>query len=110
MRRLHIHIARRRLIVGLLTVVLIGALPLISRTCFVSHRSQKDSSALSVAGLSRESTPSRNPEMLLAEANRLAWLTNWPGAGPNYSRAEELFTKEGDTRNAIYARVGRIRA
>jgi len=48
--------------------------------------------------------------MLLAEANRLAWLTNWPGAGPIYIRAEELFTKEGDSRNAIYARVGRIRA
>jgi CHAT domain-containing protein len=90
--------------------MLVGALPLVSRTSFVSHRSQKDSSALSVAGLSRESTASKNPEMLLAEANRLAWLSNWPRAGPIYARAEELFTKEGDTRNAVYARVGRIRA
>src|SRR5208282_6352087 len=45
-----------------------------------------------------------------AEANRLAWLFNWPKAGPLYARAEELFRERGDTRNEIYARVGRIRA
>jgi CHAT domain-containing protein len=48
--------------------------------------------------------------MLLAEANRLAWVFNWPRAGPLYARAEELFRAKGDTRNGIYARVGRIRA
>jgi CHAT domain-containing protein len=53
---------------------------------------------------------SKNPETLLAEANRLAWLFNWPKAGPLYVRAEELFQEKGDTRNEIYARVGRIRA
>lgn len=53
---------------------------------------------------------SQNPEILLAEANRLAWLFNWPKAGPLYVRAEELFKERGDTRKEIYARVGRIRA
>src|SRR6202166_5374489 len=53
---------------------------------------------------------SNNPEALLDEANRLAWLFNWPKAEPLYIRAEELFKKRGDTRNEIYARVGRIRA
>src|SRR6266704_3117729 len=53
---------------------------------------------------------SQNPEILLAEANRLAWLFNWPKAEPLYVRAEELFRERGDTRNEIYARVGRIRA
>jgi hypothetical protein len=53
---------------------------------------------------------SQNPEILLTEANRLAWLFNWPKAGPLYVRAEELFRKKGDTRNEVYARVGRIRA
>src|SRR6266481_8602263 len=53
---------------------------------------------------------SNNPEVLLEEANRLAWLFNWPKAGPLYARAEELFRGNGDTRNEIYARVGRIRA
>jgi CHAT domain-containing protein/tetratricopeptide (TPR) repeat protein len=53
---------------------------------------------------------SNNPEALLAEANRLAWLFNWPKAEPLYVRAERLFQQKGDTRNEIYARVGRIRA
>lgn len=48
--------------------------------------------------------------VLLAEANRLSWLFNWPKAEPLYVRAEELFKQKGDTRNEIYARVGRIRA
>jgi len=52
----------------------------------------------------------RNPQLLLAEANRLAWLFNWPKAEPLYIRAEQLFKEKGDTRNEIYARVGRIRA
>ncbi len=51
-----------------------------------------------------------NPELLLAEANRLAWLFNWPKAEPLYIRAEELFKQRGDARDEIYARVGRIRA
>jgi CHAT domain-containing protein/tetratricopeptide (TPR) repeat protein len=53
---------------------------------------------------------SKNAEILLKEANRLAWLFNSPKAGPLYVRAEELFKERGDTRNEIYARVGRIRA
>src|ERR1700738_5037263 len=53
---------------------------------------------------------SNNPEALLAEANRLAWLFNWPKAEPLYLRAEELFKQRRDARNEIYARVGRIRA
>jgi CHAT domain-containing protein len=53
---------------------------------------------------------SNNPEALLAEANRLAWLFNWPKAEPLYVHAEELFNQKGETRNEVYARVGRIRA
>ena len=51
-----------------------------------------------------------SPQLLLAEANRLSWLFNWPKAGPLYGRAEELFKESGDRRDQIYARVGRIRA
>ncbi|MHB8484596.1 MAG: CHAT domain-containing protein [Candidatus Acidiferrales bacterium] len=51
-----------------------------------------------------------SPQLLLAEANRLSWLFNWPKAEPLYARAEELFKVKGDTRNEIYARIGRIRA
>ncbi|HEV2224535.1 MAG TPA: CHAT domain-containing tetratricopeptide repeat protein [Candidatus Acidoferrales bacterium] len=51
-----------------------------------------------------------SPQLLLAEANRLSWLFNWPKAEPLYARAEKLFKESGDTRDEIYARVGRIRA
>src|SRR6266403_1185299 len=57
-----------------------------------------------------DSKTSNNPEALLEEANRLAWLFNWPKAEPLYVRAEQLFQQKGDTRKEIYARVGRIRA
>jgi CHAT domain-containing protein len=63
-----------------------------------------------VADLLHDPRTSSNAEVLLDEANRLARLFNWPKAGPLYARAEELFRSKGDTRNEIYARVGRIRA
>lgn len=62
------------------------------------------------ADLLRDASTSNNPEVLLEEANRLAWLFNWPKAEPLYIRAEDLFRAKGDIRNEIYARVGRIRA
>jgi CHAT domain-containing protein len=63
-----------------------------------------------VADLLRDPASSGNPEILLKEANRLAWLFNWPKAEPLYIRAEQLFNDKGDTRNEVYSRVGRIRA
>src|SRR5580693_7947372 len=63
-----------------------------------------------VANLLLDPIASTNPEILLKEANRLAWLFNWPKAGPLYVRAEELFKEKSDNRNETYARVGRIRA
>ncbi len=51
-----------------------------------------------------------NPQQVLAAANRLSWLLNWPKAGPLYQRAQILFSKEGDARDALYARVGYIRS
>jgi len=46
----------------------------------------------------------------LQAANRLSFLDNWDAAGPLYVMAEHLYKAEGDLRNEIYARVGRIRA
>ena len=63
-----------------------------------------------VADLLGDPAASRNPVILLTEANRLAWLFNWPKAEPLYIRAEQLFKDKGDTRNEVYSRVGRIRA
>ncbi|MCI0621608.1 MAG: CHAT domain-containing protein, partial [Acidobacteria bacterium] len=50
------------------------------------------------------------PHALLAEADRLAWLFNWPAAGPLYEEAERLFIHAGDARNALHARIGKVRS
>lgn len=53
---------------------------------------------------------STDPQVLLAEANRLYWLNNSPKAGPLYDRAEKLFADKGDARDELYARIGRLRS
>ncbi|MHB8541210.1 MAG: CHAT domain-containing protein [Candidatus Acidiferrales bacterium] len=63
-----------------------------------------------VKNLPRSAQASNDPNVLLAQANHLAWLFNWSKAEPLYVRAEQLFKEKGDRRNEIYARVGRIRA
>ena len=47
---------------------------------------------------------------MLDEADRLAWLNNWVKAGPLYEQAENLFSQAGDTKNALYAKIGNIHA
>ena len=96
------------LILLLLSAVFV-LLALVSREYIWLYLSRKTDPRPSVAVL-RDPETSKNPEFLLTEANRLAWLFNWPKAEPLYVRAEELFKQRGDTRNEIYARVGRIRA
>src|ERR1700678_2721959 len=90
-----------------LAICLLAALSHKYLWMYASHKLKRDPLA---TRLSRNSVDVTNPEVLLAEANRLAWLFNWPKAEPLYTRAEELFKEKGDTRNEIYARVGRIRA
>ena len=55
-----------------------------------------------------QNTP--DPNKLLQDADRLAWLKNWTRAEPLYADAERLFTERGDQRNALYASVNRLRA
>jgi CHAT domain-containing protein/tetratricopeptide (TPR) repeat protein len=59
------------------------------------------------AGVAETST---DPQELLAEANRLYWLNNGPKAAPLYAKAEKLFAAQGDSRNELYAKVGRLRS
>lgn len=47
---------------------------------------------------------------LLAEALHLADLYNWADAAPAFTESEQLFARAGDQRNALYARLGRIRS
>ena len=50
----------------------------------------------------------RDPNHLLAEADRLALLLNWPKAEPLYAQAETLFNQSADKKDALYARLGWI--
>ena len=50
----------------------------------------------------------QGPLTLLAEADRLAMLYNWPEAVPLYEQAESLFAQSGDRKNALAARLGYI--
>lgn len=53
---------------------------------------------------------SSDPHILLAEADRLAWVFNATKAAPLYSRAERLFVSSSDPAGALHARVGFLRA
>lgn len=56
------------------------------------------------------SAQQRNATELLARALHFAELYNWDDAGPDFTEAERLFTAAGDQRNALYAKLGRIRS
>src|SRR5262245_16018834 len=62
--------------------------------------------ALSVASSARGEP---NFAQTLAEADRLAWLTNWYAALPIYTEVEQAATKAGNRREAMYAKFGRLR-
>src|SRR3984893_15054531 len=47
---------------------------------------------------------------LLVRALHLADLYNWADAAPAFTEAEQLFASVGDQRNALYAKLGRIRS
>ena len=50
-----------------------------------------------------------DPQKLLDEADRLAWLRIWTRAEPLYAKAREAFVARGDKRNALYAEVNQLR-
>jgi hypothetical protein len=52
----------------------------------------------------------RSASELLQHALYLADLFNWADAGPEFSQAEKAFVAAGDQRNALYAKLGRIRS
>jgi CHAT domain-containing protein len=103
-------VSKWRLAVYLSLLLVLLTFLIVSRKYIWLYATRELGPAPASADLVREPGSSRNPEMLLAEANRLAWVFNWPKAMPLYVRAEELFREKGDTRNEVYARVGRIRA
>ena len=102
-------ISKPRLVVYL-CLFLVPTIVIVPRRHVWVHEEGRLAPASAISDLLRDPISYQNPEILLAEANRLAWVFNWPKAEPLYVRAEELFKEKGDTRNDTYARVGRIRA
>jgi hypothetical protein len=47
---------------------------------------------------------------LLNHALYLADLYNWAAAGPEFTQAEKMFMAADDHRNALYAKLGRLRS
>jgi CHAT domain-containing protein len=94
----------------------ISAFVLLSIPCVASRKylrlyiSRKRAPYRPIGDLLHGPEASRNPQTLLAEANRLAFLFNGPRAEPLYVRAEELFQQRGDARDETYARIGRVSA
>ncbi len=52
----------------------------------------------------------RTAQDMLQHALHLADLYNWDDAGKEFADAEKLFLAAGDQRNALYAKLGRIRS
>lgn len=50
-----------------------------------------------------------DPQELLTEAERLAWLKAWTKAEPLFTEAHRAFAARGDERNALYAEINALR-
>jgi CHAT domain-containing protein len=71
------------------------------RSASLAHTSHLDSGKV---------LASTDPQTILALADHFYWLNNGPQAGPLYARAEELLSQKGDERNALHAKIGRLRS
>ena len=64
------------------------------------------STAVSVCAATRTD----GPRDILAQADRMAMLYNWPKAAPLYKQAGDEFTQVGDNKGQLSARLGWIRS
>ena len=53
---------------------------------------------------------SEDSDQLLAQADRLAWLSNWQKASEVYARAEQLAIQKSNRRDELYAECGSLRS
>src|SRR4029077_10590384 len=51
-----------------------------------------------------------DPDALLKQALRYGDLYNWADAASLFTQAEQLYSARGDSRNALYAHLGRLRS
>ncbi|MBZ5658075.1 MAG: hypothetical protein LAO56_22670, partial [Acidobacteriia bacterium] len=66
--------------------------------------------ALFVATPSSPALAVDTPDTLLQRALYLSDLYNWHAARPYFTKSQQMFEAAGDKRNALYARLGAIRA
>jgi CHAT domain-containing protein/tetratricopeptide (TPR) repeat protein len=88
----------------------VGLLAFLSYRFIGIHRILTAGKRVGQRAEARVAETSTDPQELLAEANRLYWLNNGPKAAPLYAKAEKLFAARGDSRNELYAKVGRLRS
>lgn len=81
-----------------------------SRHAYTWFRRISANKQLNLSDGSDRPESSADPQVLLAEANRLYWLNNGPRAAPLYAKAESLFASRGDARNELYAKIGHLRS
>src|SRR6266487_6228624 len=55
-------------------------------------------------------TTADDPDVLLKQALRYGDLYNWADAASLFTQAEQLYSARGDSRNALYAHLGRLRS
>jgi CHAT domain-containing protein len=91
-------------------LVLLGLLVFLSYRFIGIHRILTAGKRLGQRAEARDAETSTDPQELLAEANRLYWLNNGTKAAPLFAKAEKLFAAQGDSRNELYAKVGRLRS
>src|SRR5271166_5001710 len=107
MHRVRIRVPKEALVVAalVLAVVIPSSRPAYTWLRRISAKKQLNIND----GLSHPEN-STDPQVLLAEANRLYWLNNGPRAAPLYAKAESLFASRGDARNELYAKIGHLRS
>jgi hypothetical protein len=95
----------------LLVCLALGTLLLFAfRSHFRLWRARFDYRSSINGGLGSDADSSNDPRTLMAKADHFYWLNNGPRAAALYAKAEQLFAKDGDTRNEISTKVGRMRS
>ena len=97
-------------VVVTVAIALLGLLAFLSYRSIGIHRILTAGKRLGQRAEAKDAKTSTDPQELLAEANRLYWLNNGTMAAPLYAKAEKLFAAQGDSRNELYAKVGRLRS
>src|SRR5271167_2167489 len=107
MHRVRIRVPKEALVVAALVLAVV--IPF-SRPAYTWLRRISVNKQLNISDGLAHPESSTDPQVLLAEANRLYWLNNGPKAAPLYAKAEKFFADRGDSRNQLYAQIGRLRS